>query len=150
MQGFWRISVRIGLGEFECLLSLDVSQNIRLFSLDMVIPVWKHVLGPQLRQRFNLVSGSMADQLRQLAAFGLNKDHLDAVYRNEMSHRMYVDKWLKSIDDDTIVAQRQNPERGQAGSGELEAPHQEDRKPEAREGPSTLPPSAQSPSGTQC
>jgi hypothetical protein len=67
--------------------------------MDMVIPMWRHIMGPQLRHRFNLVSGAMAEQLRQLAPFGLNKDHIDAVFRSEMSHREYVDKWMKSLEE---------------------------------------------------
>jgi hypothetical protein len=58
-------------------------------------------MGPQLRQRFHLVSGSMGDLVRQLAAFGLNSNHVEAVFRSEIAHRQYFEKWMKSIEIDT-------------------------------------------------
>jgi hypothetical protein len=68
--------------------------------LDLVIPIWRHVLGGQIRQRFNLVSGSMEDLLLELADFGLNKNHVEVFFRSEMAHRQYVDKWLKSAEEE--------------------------------------------------
>jgi hypothetical protein len=73
-------------------------------SLDLVIPVWKHAIGPQIRKRFNLVRGSTLEQLRNLAAYGMNKDHVDAVFRGEMGHRLYVDKWMKAVAAEEPVA----------------------------------------------
>jgi hypothetical protein len=78
--------------------------SFALPSLDLVIPVWKHAIGPQIRKRFNLVKGSTLEQLRNLAAYGMNKDHVDAVFRGEMGHRLYVDKWMKSVAAEEQVA----------------------------------------------
>jgi hypothetical protein len=57
-------------------------------------------MGPQLRQRFNLVSGSTEGHLRQLARFGLDRNHVDAVFRTEMGHRQYAHKWMESFAND--------------------------------------------------
>jgi hypothetical protein len=57
-------------------------------------------MGPQLRQRFNLVSGSTEGHLRQLAPFGLDRNHVDAVFRTEMGHRQYAHKWMDSLVND--------------------------------------------------
>jgi hypothetical protein len=35
-----------------------------------------------------------------LAPFGLDRNHVDAVFRSEMGHRQYADKWMKSIESD--------------------------------------------------
>jgi hypothetical protein len=66
------------------------------YSLDLVAPIIKKIMPPDLRMRNNIAVGSRAEILDQLLPFGLGTHHVNAVFSSEMNHRSSVERWIRT------------------------------------------------------
>jgi hypothetical protein len=64
--------------------------------VDLVAPILKKLMPPDLRMRNNVAAGSRSEILYDLLPFGLGTDHVNAVFGSEMNHRSSVERWIRT------------------------------------------------------
>jgi hypothetical protein len=76
-------------------------------SIDIVGPVWKRLVGPEVRLRCNFISGSKPETLSNLRQFGLRVDHVHSIFRSEQDHRNLAEEWLQKQRAEEGLPERQ-------------------------------------------
>jgi hypothetical protein len=75
---------------------------VLFFSVHLVAPVIKHVVGRTLRLRSNFQGGTRNEVYEGLKQFGFHMDHVDAVFSGEQYHQSQVQHWINTTTFSTI------------------------------------------------